>query len=237
MSQPKTPLTGTTSDSTSHDVMPRSDDTGPWEAVMSHISQQVTEMEADIQALKNSNTQQDLAIQDARSSTFVHWGSSSCSNLSHTVYSGVVGGSDAGHSGAATNYLCLTMSPVFSDHAVPASLALLYGTEYETIDSHQNKDAVCAVCRPTLSTTVMIPGTNVCTPGWHLQYSGFLMAGEFKHQAGSEYICVDSNMENTVHGDANENGKLLYYTVTWCGSLPCTPYINNKVVTCAVCSK
>ncbi|KAK7094615.1 uncharacterized protein [Littorina saxatilis] len=198
-----------------------------------------TQTSGDIQTLKNSNTQQELAIQDAQSSTFVHWGSSTCSNLSHTVYSGVVGGSWYDHRGAATNYLCLTMSPVFSDHAVPSinALQLLYGGEYTTSDSHHDKDPVCAVCQSTLSATVMIPGTNVCTPGWHLQYSGFLMAGQNDHAAGSEYICVDSRLENTVHGDASEDGKLLYYTVTRCGSLPCTPYVNNKVVTCAVCSK
>ena len=87
-----------------HDVMSRSDDGGPLEAVVSHISQQVTEMSADIQAfksqtsadiqrLKNSNSQQDHDIQDAQSSTFVHWSSSQCGGSSHLVYSGVVGGS------------------------------------------------------------------------------------------------------------------------------------------------
>ncbi|KAK7094561.1 hypothetical protein V1264_006098 [Littorina saxatilis] len=129
------------------------------------------------------------------------------------------------------------MSPILSDHAVSGNWAYLYGGEYQTSDSHNNKDPVCAVCRSTLSTTVMIPGTNVCTPGWHLQYSGFLMAGQNDNTAGSEYICVDSKLENTVHGDANENGVLLFFTVTQCGSLPCSPYVNNKVVTCAVCSK
>ncbi|KAK7094565.1 hypothetical protein V1264_006102 [Littorina saxatilis] len=247
-SQSETPLPGKTSHSASHDVIPRSDDGGPLEAVVSHISQRVTEMGADInafktqtsgniQTLQNSNTQQDLAIRDAQSSTFVHWGSSTCSNLSHTVYSGVVGGSWYSHSGAATNYLCLTMSPVLIYHAVSSDWAKLYGGEYQTHDYHNNKDPVCAVCRSTLSTTVMIPGTNVCTPGWHLQYSGFLMAGQNDNTAGSEYICVDSRLENNVRGDADEDGKLLYYTVTRCGSLPCTPYVNNKVVTCAVCSK
>ncbi|KAK7094562.1 hypothetical protein V1264_006099 [Littorina saxatilis] len=85
MSQPEPALPGKTSDSASHDVIPRSDDGGPLEAVVSHISQRVTEMGADInafktqtsgniQTLQNSNTQQDLAIRDAQSSTFVHWG-------------------------------------------------------------------------------------------------------------------------------------------------------------------
>ncbi|XP_070189455.1 uncharacterized protein [Littorina saxatilis] len=242
----------------------------PLEAVVSRISQQVTEIEADFQAFKtqtandiqtsktktdndinalktqttgdiqtlqNSNTQQDLAIQDTQSSTFVHWGSSTCSNLSGIVYSGVVGGAWYRHSGSATNYLCMTMSPVASSHPVTGVVAYLYGSEYETWDSYQFRVPVCAVCRSTLSTTVMIPGTNVCTPGWHLQYSGFIMTGTYFHDAGSEYICVDSKLENTTLGDASQEGAVLEYTVTRCGTLPCTVYSNNTVVTCAVCSK
>ena len=66
-----------------HDVMSRANDGGPFEAVVNHISQQMTEMSADIQTLKNSNSQQNHDIQDAQSSTFVHWGSSQCGGSSH----------------------------------------------------------------------------------------------------------------------------------------------------------
>ena len=235
--EPATVESDDTVTSAAHDVMSRSDDGGPLEAVVSHISQQVTEMSADIQVLKSSNSQQDRDIQDAQSSTFVHWGSSQCSSSSQLVYSGVMGGSWFQHSGAATNYLCLTLSPVFSNQQPPSVRAYLYGGEYETFDSHMDKDPVCSVCRSTFSTTLMIPGTNVCTPGWHLQYSGFLMAGEPLRAAGSEYICVDSRLQARLGSDPNHNGKMLYYTIAQCGSLPCEPYVQDKVVLCAVCSK
>ena len=232
----------------SYDVKARASDAGPLDAVVGGLSQQVTDMnadirawktqtEADLQTLQTSILQQDHDIQDAASSIFVRWGSSQCGSSSQLVYSGVVGGSWYDHTGAASNYLCLTMSPVFSTHPSPSYSAYLYGAEYQTLDSHHNKNPVCAVCRSTLSTTVMIPGTNVCTAGWSLQYSGFLMAGRYDRAAASQYICVDSGLENTVHGDQNEDGRVLYYTVTRCGSLPCSPYVNDKVVTCAVCSK
>ena len=87
--------------------MSRSDHGEPLEAMESQISQRVTEMSADIQALKNSDTQHDHDIEDAQSSTFVHWGSSQCSASSQLVYSGVVGRSHYTHSGAATNYTCV----------------------------------------------------------------------------------------------------------------------------------
>ena len=116
-------------------------------------------------------------------------------------------------------------------------MALLYGAEFQTFDSHHNRDPVCSVCRSPFSSTVMIPGTDVCTAGWQLQYSGFLMAGNHIYDAGTEYICMDYSMESRAGGEGDLNGRLLDYTVTRCGSLPCGPYINNTVVTCAVCSK
>ena len=80
------------------------------EEVVTHISQQVTEMSADIQALKNSDVQQTHDIRDALTSTFIRWGSSTCDDSSELVYSGVVGGSHPSHTGAAANYLCLTVT-------------------------------------------------------------------------------------------------------------------------------
>ena len=238
-----------TDQASTHDAKARAEDAGPLEAVVGRLSQQVTEMSADIQAwktqtdtdiqtLQTSNLRQDHDIQDAATSTFVHWGSSQCANASQLVYSGVVGGSSFDYTGSASNYLCLTMSPVFSSHPNPLGFfALLYGGEYHTQDSHHDKDAVCAVCRSTYSTTIMIPGTNVCTAGWQLQYSGYLMAGAYDQVSSTEYICVDSRLENSVRGDQAENAQLLYFTLTRCGSLPCSPYVNDKLVTCAVCSK
>nr|KAG5690628.1 hypothetical protein BaRGS_018098 [Batillaria attramentaria] len=193
------------------------------------MSQRLTEVSAEVQALKNTNTHQDAAIQEAGSSVYVRWGRSVCPNSTHLVYSGVIGGSYFNHDGAASNVLCLTMSPVFSNHAIPGEHSMLYGGEYETWDSHYQKDPVCVVCRSRRPTVIMVPGTNVCMPGWTLEYSGFLMANHYVYKAGTDYICVDSALENRVGGDANQDGVLLHYTRTACGSLPCSPYVNNKV--------
>lgn len=217
----------------------RSDDISSVDAVVSEIGQKVNQLEADIQLLKNSNTQQGLSIQDAHASTFVRWGSSQCGSAAELVYAGVVGGSSHAEYGAASNYLCLTMSPVFATHSLPGGYAHLYGGEYETYttEDHFNSDPVCAVCRSAFSTTIMIPGTNVCSAGWHLQYSGYLMAGFYGHPAASEFVCVDTSLERSAHSEQDQNGKLLFFTVTQCGSLPCSPYENNKIVLCAVCSR
>lgn len=130
------------------------------------------------------------------------------------------------------------MSPVPSDRSIRAGYsAFLNGSEYDTTDSQQNADPVCAVCRTSYPTTIMIPGTNVCTAGWHLHYSGFLMAGYPDNAAGSQFICVDSRLESRPGTTDDHDGMLLYYTATKCVSLPCDPYVDNKTVTCVVCSQ
>jgi uncharacterized coiled-coil protein SlyX len=212
----------------------RSDDSSPLDLVVSQMSAGMSVMKADIQALQTSSQQ---LVSSA--SSFVHWGSSTCSADSKLVYSGVVGGTFFTQAGGGTNTLCLTLEPV-AGHVIynSGNYAYLYGAEYETFyDNHHNMDAVCAVCRSSHATTIMIPGTNVCTAGWTKQYDGFIM-GERATQDNhaSEFICVDSHLEGRFGSQVNQQGRLLYYTLAQCGSLPCLPYNNNAIVTCVVCS-
>ncbi|XP_076448958.1 short-chain collagen C4-like [Babylonia areolata] len=171
-------------------------------------------------------------------STFVRWGRKTCANTSQLVYSGVAGGSWFDHPGAAANPLCLTLAPQFDGTAAhPHNRAYLYGVEYEDIPKHDDHDVPCSVCRAALSTTIMIPATRTCPTGWTTQYTGYLTSGYFGHKSASEYVCLDKDLENASSGHLNQNGKFFYFTVTRCGSLPCPPYVNNKVVLCVVCSK
>ena len=149
-----------------------------------------------------------------------------------------MGGSHHTSPGAAANNLCLPPNPVFKDHKTPIYHAQLAGAEYETYgESTMDLEPECAVCRIPRATQLMLPATNACLSGWTLEYSGYLMAGLPSHPAASEYICVDSSLGYLPGTQANSNGKLVFYTVTSCGSLACPPYVNNKVVLCAVCSK
>ena len=215
-------------------ITKRADDSGTLGVVVNQLTQKVSQLEADINVLQTSSSTQNTDIQLAKSSTFIRWGNSHCSNGSELVYEGVIGGSNYNTPGSAANHLCLTMSPVF---ASMHNEAQLYGTEYESAGSAHDKDAVCSVCRSSYSSTIMVPGTNVCNPGWHLQYSGYLMAGHYGHAGPTEFICVDTAMESSPHTNQDDNGRLLYFTGAVCGSLPCDPYINGKTILCAVCSK
>ncbi|XP_076448952.1 uncharacterized protein LOC143285503 isoform X2 [Babylonia areolata] len=167
-------------------------------------------------------------------STFVRWGRKTCANTSQLVYSGVAGGSWYDHPGAAANPLCLTLAPQFDGTAAhPTHRGYLYGAEYQVILNHHEHDVPCSVCRTALSTTIMIPATRTCPTGWTTQYTGYLTSGHYGHKAASEYVCLDKDPEHASSGHVN----LFYFTVTQCGSLPCPPYVNNKVVLCVVCSK
>jgi hypothetical protein len=195
------------------------------------------EFTAQLDALNGTIAAHGPAVQDAATFVFVHWGSDACEATSELVYSGVAGGSPFNQTGAATNFLCLTMEPTFTANSKEQHGAHLYGSEYQTDDAHNDMDPVCAVCRAPYSTTVMIPGTSACTTGWHRQYTGFLMAGGYGDASGSEFICVDQALASADHSFQNQDGKSLFYTDTHCGSLPCTPYEENRTVLCVVCSK
>ncbi|XP_025081098.1 uncharacterized protein LOC112556365 [Pomacea canaliculata] len=216
-------------------VEKRSDDAGTWEPVVAQVTQRLNLAEANIQALRNLAT----AEQQARGSVYTRWGSSQCPSSATTVYSGYVGGSWYGHSGGASNYLCLPPDPTFTNHTVPRyPHALLYGAEYETCDEPEcDLNPTCAVCHMWRESSMMLPGRNTCYSGWTLEYSGYLMTTYYNQPAGTEYICVDSSLGSVPGTKADDNGAVLYYTIYECGSLPCPPYINEKVAVCAVCSR
>lgn len=175
----------------------------------------------------------------AGGSVYVRWGGRKCPDSAETLYSGVIGGSFYTHVGAAANALCLPLNPVYDGHPLPRETPMeLHGAEYQVSpESKYQQDPLCAVCVSPRPHTVMIPATNTCHPGWTVEYTGYLMAGEHISPAASEFICMDANMDARVDSQDSRNGYLFYYTVGKCGSLPCPPYEDNKIITCVVCSK
>jgi hypothetical protein len=125
--------------------------------------------------------------------------------------------------------------------------ASVYGTEYygtgtfPTLfgqDHLNDHDVPCAVCHITARPTVMVlPGRHVCYPGWTREYDGYLMAAHQGNAGGTEYICVDGAPERENRDSAHEVGAYLLTVESICGSLPCSPYVNGRELTCAVCSK
>ena len=188
----------------------------------------------------------------------MRWGRSSCpSNDTEQVYSGYAAGSYHGDTGAATNYLCLSPVALWAKYTDTVdSGAKLYGAEYEFWNTDASNKAgadqrsnlffgkpvvddnvPCSVCRSSRSSVLMIPGRNTCLNGWNLVYARYFASGAHHHAAATEYVCLDANPETLPSGFSDQNGKLSYFVEGVCGSLECPPYVNERELTWAVCSK
>ncbi|XP_062572292.1 short-chain collagen C4-like [Saccostrea cucullata] len=177
---------------------------------------------------------------------YTRWGKKVCPSNARLLYSGFVGGSHYTHSGAAVEPLCLPRNPewgLYKD-GNDGHKAYLYGAEYETetFTSHftslHDHDVPCAVCLvQNRSIVQMFPARKTCHKGWKLEYQGYLMAGYYRHAAGKTYTCVDKNPDTLPGGHSNQNGYILYFVESRCGSLKCPPYVEGREIVCAVCSK
>jgi hypothetical protein len=174
------------------------------------------------------------------------WGRNTCPAGAQLTYSGYAASGNYQNSGSGRNMLCMTDSPtwgLFNDGNQNG--ALLYGVEFETISyglaapfpALQDLDADCAVClRTPASATLMVPGTQACPTGWTPEYAGYLMSTHYTQQGG-QFVCVDANPVGRPGSGLGANGHLWYPTEAECGSLPCLPYVQDREVTCAVCSR
>ena len=173
---------------------------------------------------------------------YTRWGRKSCPNDTgaQLVYEGITGGSGHQQSGGGANYVCLPKDPQYMSTHVPAA-SYMYGAEYESVNGifsdKEDHDAPCAVCYISTKTVkLMIPARITCPSSWTIEYKGYLMA-PYHDQKNTVYECVDENAESVPGSSANTNGALLYFTVSTCTGLPCPPYVNNRVITCVVCTK
>ncbi|XP_076463032.1 short-chain collagen C4-like [Babylonia areolata] len=200
-------------------------DVGDLEDILKEVQQKLHNVSVDI-GMKRGG------------STYIRWGRKSCpaDTDAKLVYTGIVGGKRYTEKGSGTNPLCLTLEPKYDGREKPATNGYLYGSEYEGIKGLHNHEVPCSVCHTNDPSTIMVPGTTVCPSGWTIQYSGFLASNYFNFFA-TQFLCVDGKPEALNASKVDSNGVLFYAVVSKCGSLPCPPYVADKVVTCVVCSK
>ena len=177
-------------------------------------------------------------------STYTRWGRTTCPGRGTVkVYDGYVSAGFYTHKGNGANYLCLPKDPQYLSSTNVAWPSYLYGTEYETANrifsgTTQNFNAPCAVCHSPRSTKIMIPGKYSCPGSWTREYYGYVMTSYYGHAQTIDYSCVDYTPEKISGSQSNRNGALFYFTTVGCGyGIPCGPYIANKAVTCAICTK
>ena len=73
-----------------------------------------------------------------------------------------------------------------------------------------------------------------CRSSWTIEY---LMAEQYNNEKNAVYECVDKDPESIDGSEGDTNGALFYFTVSTYTGLPCPPYVNNRAITCVVCTK
>ena len=174
---------------------------------------------------------------------YTRWGKSTCPSVPGTrlVYAGRAAGSHYTHNGGGANHLCMPSDPQYTLHYSSGvqNRGRIYGTEYEyPIQGSHNHNVPCAVClTASRETVLMIPAKTTCPTSWTTEYIGYLMTEHYSHKR-SMYECVDQSQESVPGSYQNTNGGALFYHVEVdCGyGLQCPPYVEEKELTCVVCS-
>ena len=176
--------------------------------------------------------------------TYIHWGRTTCPNDtdSQLVYSGRAGGTRWDHKGGAANYLCMPDDPDHLQHlsgvqgqGYVAGVEYIYGSmpSLSSVNSHNVPCALCYVA--TRSVAVMIPAKTQCPTNWTLEY---LMSGHYSHSSRTMYECVDEDPESVPGLNAASYPRAFFVLVEpYCSGLSCPPYIAEKELTCAVCTR
>ena len=173
---------------------------------------------------------------------YTRWGRKSCPTGAELLYEGITGGEWYDHTGGGANYVCLPKVPQYMSTNVPPYTSYMHGTEYQHVNGifpgKHDHNAPCAVCyTSTKSVKLMIPARISCPSSWTVEYKGYLMANKHDFHNNAVYECVDENPESVDGGEGNNDGALFYFTRSTCNGLPCPPYVNNRVITCVVCTK
>ena len=176
--------------------------------------------------------------------TYTRWGNSSCpgSTGAQLVYAGRAGGTFHATQGGGAEKLCLPSDPDYLPGTAGFTVnSHIYGAEYQFTSGPNTNlydhNVPCAVCHvPTRATVIMVPAKSLCPSSWTREYYGYLTAEDDVHHRSS-FNCVDVNPGIIPGTSANTNGALFYYVDTTCNGLPCAPYENGRILSCAVCTK
>ena len=63
------------------------------------------------------------------------------------------------------------------------------------------------------------------------------MSDYYAHNGKSQFTCVGQSLTGADDSNTNENCVLFYLIRVLRGALPCPPYKQDKVLSCAVCNK
>ena len=179
--------------------------------------------------------------------TYTRWGSSSCPNSTEAqlVYAGRAIGTKHNTQGGGAEKLCLPNDPDYLPGTTghrQSGISHIHGAEYEFFVNTPNRNvdnqvAACAICHvPTRATVIMVPGKTLCPSSWTREYYGYLTT-ERETYYRSIFTCIDVNAEGVAGAGINTEGAHFYYAGTTCTGIACPPYEDNRILSCAVCTK
>ena len=178
-------------------------------------------------------------------STYIRWGRDDCPSGAVALYSGRTAGTKWNVKGGTSDYLCLPDRPrygsTYNDAASP-----LYGVEYErwpTSSPQARYDNMpCVVCYvATRSAMFVQQASYLCPSGWSREYYGYMMSdGVYSKREGRKStICVDANAEAVPGTGVSTDPSLAFLLSVECtnSELLCSPYVDGRILSCAVCTK
>ena len=177
--------------------------------------------------------------------TYIRWGRTTCPDTEGTelVYAGRAAGTHYQTKGGTSDHLCLPDEPQYLNYKPGVQgWSPLHGAEYDTWDNqplhvHHDHNVPCAVCHSSCrESVIMIPARLSCPSTWTLEYSGYLMSARSIHYRQST-ACMDKNPESIPGSLSDTNGALFLHMEATCNGILCPPYVAEKELTCAVCTK
>ena len=176
--------------------------------------------------------------------TYIRWGRTTCPNVTgaELVYAGRAAGIHYTQKGGTSDHLSLPDNPQYLEyHAEVQGRSPLHGTEYETwsqpLRSAHDHNVPCAVCHSsTRASVIMIYCSTVMFQHLDSGDSSYLMSEHYTHHRSSTE-CVDKNPEAVPGCAGNSDGALFYSMEVTCNCIHCPPYVAEKELTCAVCTK
>ena len=182
--------------------------------------------------------------------TYIRWGHDDCPSGTGVAYAGRAAGTKWDSKGGTNEYLCLPNNPRYrTTHT--HEYAPLYGVEYRgpiIFSSNPRpqtfENMPCAVCYVSTRSAMFIQQASYeCPTGWTREYEGYLMGEDtFSNRLSPRStICVD-RYAKALPGTSRRTKTAITFPIsvkcpTSESELPCSPYINARILSCAVCTR
>ena len=178
-------------------------------------------------------------------STYIRWGRDDCPSGAVSLYSGRAAGSRYNVKGGTSDYLCLPDNPQYgSTYNMYANQ--LYGVEYRTWPTSsiraEHDNMPCVVCYvATRSAMFVQQASYLCPSGWSREYYGYMMSDRIdsNREGRTSALCVDANAEAVPGTSTRTHPAQAYFLSVECtnSELLCSPYVDGRILSCAVCTK